>query len=336
VEEDSERLFSCQPTAGGCDTAGEWILSGDGAGGGNSFGTIGTAIADAGADTITITDTLSIDIITTDAPEDLSAAFRYDQTQAGDPALAAENTIFTTDGTGGGGLLFEGTTADANEGLLQWNPTTDKILTLPDATDTLVARATTDTLTGKTIDGEGTGNAITLTSEIVIVAAGCDNATASKGLDSPTANGPSATCFGTAPDRFAYLDFADGASALTASGHFRLPTGWTGTIDLDLYWACSAGTCSTNSVSWNIQTICVANGEDYLNPTYNALQEIVDAGLATLHLRNEASLASVTTTGCAQEETFFFQINRDPPDASDTFLATAGLLEMVWTLRRTI
>jgi len=33
VELDSERLFSCQPTAGGCDTAGEWILTGDGAGG---------------------------------------------------------------------------------------------------------------------------------------------------------------------------------------------------------------------------------------------------------------------------------------------------------------
>ena len=120
-------------------------------GGGNSFGTIGTAVADAGADTLTITDSLSIDITTTDAPEDLTAAFRYDQTQAGNPALAAENCIFTTDGTGGGGLLCEGTTADTNEGLIQWNPTTDKILTLPDATDTLVGRDTTDTLINKTL-----------------------------------------------------------------------------------------------------------------------------------------------------------------------------------------
>ena len=32
IELDSERLFSCQPTAGGCDTAGEWILTGDGGG----------------------------------------------------------------------------------------------------------------------------------------------------------------------------------------------------------------------------------------------------------------------------------------------------------------
>jgi hypothetical protein len=34
IELDDDTLYSCQPTAGGCDTAGEWILTGDGGGGG--------------------------------------------------------------------------------------------------------------------------------------------------------------------------------------------------------------------------------------------------------------------------------------------------------------
>jgi len=125
----------------------------DGAGGGAPIGVqyvVGASDATLTAEKI-LTDGTGIDTVL--AGGDAGSAtisLDYTSTQAGNPALSAEECVFSTDGTGGG-ILCEGTTADSNEGLIQWNPTTDKIITLPDATDTLVGRDTTDTLTNKTL-----------------------------------------------------------------------------------------------------------------------------------------------------------------------------------------
>ena len=99
--------------------------------------------------------------VTGTADEGWSATINllYTDTLAGNPTMNAEETRFSTDGTGGG-LLFEGATADAIEGLLVWSPTTsDRTLTLPDATDTLVGLQTTDTLKNKSISA--TENVVT-------------------------------------------------------------------------------------------------------------------------------------------------------------------------------
>jgi hypothetical protein len=51
-------------------------------------------------------------------------------------------------------IVFEGTTADAFEmTLTAGDPTADRVVTLPNATDTLVGKATQDILTNKTISG---------------------------------------------------------------------------------------------------------------------------------------------------------------------------------------
>jgi hypothetical protein len=82
-----------------------------------------------------------------------------------DPALSANHaTIGTT------GIVFEGTTADTSETLLTaTDPTGDRTLTLPDATDTLVGKATTDTLTNKTLDAAGTGNVLKQTKYLTFI-----------------------------------------------------------------------------------------------------------------------------------------------------------------------
>jgi hypothetical protein len=67
-------------------------------------------------------------------------------------AIALDASPSITNLTVGGTLTFEGSTADSFETVLQvTDPTADRTLTLPNATDTLVGRATTDTLTNKTL-----------------------------------------------------------------------------------------------------------------------------------------------------------------------------------------
>ena len=64
--------------------------------------------------------------------------------------------------SGSSPLVFEGASDDAYETTLALvDPTADRTVSLPNATDTLIGKATTDTLTNKTFDFGGTGNSIT-------------------------------------------------------------------------------------------------------------------------------------------------------------------------------
>ena len=99
-------------------------------------------------------------------------------------------------------LVFEGATADNYETTLAvTDPTADRTLTLPHATDTLVGKATTDTLTNKTFDLGGSGNSLTgslaefnsaLQSDSFVSLTGTETLT-NKTLTSPTINSPTIT-----------------------------------------------------------------------------------------------------------------------------------------------
>ena len=110
-------------------------------------------------------------------------------------------------------ITFEGTTPDAYElTLLVVDPTEDVTVTLPNATDTLVGKATTDTLTNKSISG--TSNTLTniantsLTNSSITV----NGATISLGgSDTITAANPNALTISTGLSGTSY----DGSSAVT-------------------------------------------------------------------------------------------------------------------------
>ena len=203
-------------------------------------------------------------------------------------------------------------------------------ITIPTGTDTLVGKATTDTLTNKTLNAEGTGNTLTVPVKIWLPMAGCNNATAALAWDSPTTNPAVAACVTGTNTQKGVADFADGANALSLQTSIRLPSDWTGALDADFLWF---GATTTGNVVWQLATICVADAETD-DPAFNTASTVTDAAKGTANQLNNASITSVTTTGCAAGELMHLKVIRDPANASDTYADTARLIGITLTMRR--
>ena len=196
-----------------------------------------------------------------------------------------------------------------------------------------VSPSSSETLTNKTLDAEGTGNSITIPVKIWLPAAGCNNTTATSFWDLPTSNPAVAACNTGTNTQRGTLDFADGSNVLSAQTHLMLPSDWSssGNLDVKLRWFSS--TASTNNISWKIYTSCVADAETG-DPSWNTATEIIDAGKGTTLQHNDASGTNVDKTGCAAGELMNLKIARDPTDGDDTFAGTVRLIGVEITYRR--
>jgi hypothetical protein len=133
---------------------------------------------------------------------------------------AATDTI-AFGGTITGNLVFEGSSDDAHELTLSpGNPTGDVTVTLPVATDTLVGKATTDTLTNKTIDlGSNTLTGSVAEFNAALQSESFATLTGTETLTNKTLASPTFTTqftIGNATISEAELEILDGASVTTA------------------------------------------------------------------------------------------------------------------------
>jgi hypothetical protein len=181
-------------------------------------------------------------------------------------------------------------------------------------------------------NAESTGNVLTLTEKVWIPAAICNNATAaSHGWSFPTSNPGVPACVTGSNTQLGVMDFADAAD-LSAQIHLALPSDWTSTVDAKFKWWTSA---TSGDVVWQLSTICVADAETS-DPAFNTASTVTDTAKGTTLQQNDASITTVTVTGCAAGELMFLKVRRDASHASDSLAATARLVGLELTLRRAI
>ena len=80
-------------------------------------------------------------------------------------------------------------------------------------------------------------------------------------------------------------------------------------------------------------TTCVADAETN-DPSFNTASTVTDAAKGTTLQTNDASISSVTVTGCAAGELMHIKVFRDSSHASDNLAATANLIGVEIKYRR--
>jgi hypothetical protein len=190
----------------------------------------------------------------------------------------------------------------------------------------------TITLLNRVYNAESTGNVLTLPFKVWMPAAICNNATpASHGWSFPTSNPGVPACQTGANTQIGTMDFAD-ASDLSAQYHLMLPADWTSTVDATFKWFTSA---TSGDVVWQLSTICRADAE-VAEASFNTASTVTDTAKGTTLQLNDASITTVTVTGCAAGELLLLKVQRNAGHASDSLAATARLVGLELTLRRAI
>lgn len=211
-----------------------------------------------------------------------------------------------------------------------------KTQTVQNVSDTFVYRASTDTLTNKILDAEGTGNTISIPVKKWLPAAGCSNATAGSIWDLPTSTPAVAACVTGTNIQKGVLQYADTSGGFSAQITEALPADWTttGGMDIVLYWTTSA---TSGNAKWSVSTACTDVGASATDdPSFNTANTVTTAAPGTANRVQTSAITGLTLTGCttATKMLLHLKVFRDGNDASDTISATANFIGAELTYRR--
>src|SRR5262249_52428051 len=204
--------------------------------------------------------------------------------------------------------------------------------TLSVDTGTYSTASSSETLTNKTLDVEATGNSITTVSKLWFPGAGCVGGTAGLLWDTGASNAPTASCVTGTNTIKGVADFPDAVN-VSMQTTTLLPADWSGNIDAKFKWVTSG---TSGNVQWFLATICVADAETD-DPAFHTASSVIDTAKGPPNQTNDATITSVTVTGCAAGELLHLKVSRDATggNASDTLAATASLIGVELTVRRT-
>lgn len=113
-------------------------------------------------------------------------------------------------------FIYGATTFGTDSIELTGTPTANRVLTLPDATDTLVGKATTDTLTHKTFDTAGTGNAFAINGTSITAVSGTGAVCLASGSACGSGSSPAFSAITSGTNTTAAMVVGSGASIATS------------------------------------------------------------------------------------------------------------------------
>lgn len=177
-------------------------------------------------------------------------------------------------------------------------------------------------VTNLTLDSEGSGNNITLPFRWdfdLCAISPADSALSHVWNKDPLSTAPTltakagtnrSTCVATFPD-------SDGDYGVAVTR--RLPTGFTGTLNAEVWW----DTTGTGNARFQIATKCYADDEAD-DAAYNTAT-VTTAAAGTSGRPNVQSVSAITVTGCAGAELMRIRFFRNRTEASDTLNAALNV-----------